>query len=68
LLSWAVGKGHEARQEGIDPDSEDTYGQTPLSRAAGKGHEGVVRLLFDEGGEGGGDSDTEDIYGQAPLS
>src|SRR2546423_11913765 len=33
-------------KDGVDPDSKDTkYGQTPLSWAAKKGHEAVVKLL-----------------------
>jgi ankyrin repeat protein len=30
---------------GVDPGSKDNYGYTPLSRAAGNGHEAVVKLL-----------------------
>jgi len=29
----------------VEVDSKDTYGQTPLSRAAENGHEAVVKLL-----------------------
>ena len=29
----------------VDVGSKDEYGQTPLSWAAGKGHEAVVKLL-----------------------
>jgi ankyrin repeat protein len=29
----------------VDADSKDKDGQTPLSRAAGSGHEAVVKLL-----------------------
>jgi ankyrin repeat protein len=32
-----------------DPDSDDSYGRTPLSWAAQNGHEGVVRLLLATG-------------------
>jgi hypothetical protein len=34
--------------EGVDPDSKDKYGRTPLSRAAENGYEAVVKLLLDE--------------------
>jgi hypothetical protein len=46
-------------------DSKDTYGQTPLSRAAGGGHEAVVKLLVETGKV---DVDSKDTYGQTPLS
>jgi ankyrin repeat protein len=32
-------------QDGVDPDSKDKYGRTPLWWAAGNGHEAVVKLL-----------------------
>src|ERR1700722_14607775 len=49
-----------------DPDVKDTNGRTPLSRAAEKGHEAVVKLLLDKVGV---DLDSKDtIYGQTPLS
>jgi hypothetical protein len=32
-------------KDGHDPDCKDSYGRTPLSRAAAYGHEAVVRLL-----------------------
>ena len=34
-----------------DPDSKDTYGQTPLLWAARNGHEAVVKLLLEKGAE-----------------
>jgi ankyrin repeat protein len=44
---------------------DDTYGQTPLSWAAERGHEAVVRLLLEKGAE----SDWKDnINGWTPLS
>jgi ankyrin repeat protein len=30
---------------GVDPDSKDEDGRTPLSRATADGHEGVMKLL-----------------------
>ncbi len=50
-------------KNGHDPDSKDSYGQTPLSWAAENGHEEVVRLLLEKGAE----LESEDIYGQTPL-
>jgi ankyrin repeat protein len=32
-------------EKGTEPDSKDSCGQTPLSRAAGEGHDVVVQLL-----------------------
>src|SRR5271170_4794801 len=54
-------------KDGVDPDSKDTYyGQTPLSWAAGNGHEAVVQLLLAKEGV---DPDSKDTYsGRTPLS
>ena len=41
------------------------YGRTPLSSAAEKGHEAVVKLLF---GTGEVDADARDKDGRTPLS
>jgi Ankyrin repeats (3 copies) len=49
----------------VDVDSKDTYGRTPLSWAAGCGHEAVVTLLLATGKV---DVDSKDTYGQTPLS
>ncbi|OBT84941.1 hypothetical protein VE02_06622 [Pseudogymnoascus sp. 03VT05] len=43
---------------------KDSYGRTPLSWAAMKGHEGVVKLLLEQGAK----VDAKDKYGQTPLS
>ena len=48
----------------IRADSKDSYGQTPLSWAAGNGHEAIVRLLLDTGKV---DADSKDSYGLTPL-
>jgi ankyrin repeat protein len=42
--------------------AEDDGGQTPLSKAAQNGHEGIVKLLLTANIE------AEDEYGQTPLS
>jgi ankyrin repeat protein len=50
---------------GHDPGSRDGYGRTPLSWAAEKGHEAVVRLLVEKGA----DLESRDSYdGRTPLS
>jgi ankyrin repeat protein len=48
-----------------DPDSKDSYGRTPLSRAAENGHEAVAKLLLEKGAELES-SDDEDDW--TPLS
>ena len=35
-----------------DMESKDNNGQTPLSRAAGSGHEALVKLLLEKGRRG----------------
>jgi ankyrin repeat protein len=52
-------------EKGADVDSKDSSGRTPLSWAAGQGHEAVVRLLLATGGV---DPDSKDGLGQTPLS
>jgi hypothetical protein len=52
-------------QDGVDPDSKDEKGQTPLSWAAKRGHGAVVELLLAREGV---DPDSKDNYGQTPLS
>ncbi|KAI9860058.1 MAG: hypothetical protein M1813_006406 [Trichoglossum hirsutum] len=50
----------------VDVDSKDTYGRTPLSWAAGNGHEAVVKLLLATEKV---DVDPKDSYsGRTPLS
>jgi ankyrin repeat protein len=63
-------KGHEAvvlllANDKVSLDSKDKDGQTPLSLAAARGHEAVVRLLL---GKDDVDPDSKDKYGQTPLS
>ena len=53
-------------KDGVDPDSKDVWGRTPLSCAAERGHEAVVKLLLAEDGV---DPDSKDsIWGRTPLS
>jgi len=50
---------------GLNTDLKDKRGRTPLSWAAGNGHEDVVELLL----ENEADADSKDTwYGQTPLS
>ncbi|KAH7063229.1 hypothetical protein B0J12DRAFT_558545, partial [Macrophomina phaseolina] len=48
---WPVENGQEAvvksllANDCVDPEPKDVWGRTPLSRAAGKGHKAVVKLL-----------------------
>jgi ankyrin repeat protein len=51
----AAEKGHEGivklllAMDGVDADSKDTYGRTPLWLAADNGHQAIVRLLLEDG-------------------
>ncbi|KAF5120440.1 Ankyrin repeat, PH and SEC7 domain containing protein secG [Metarhizium anisopliae] len=49
----------------VDVDSKDKTGRTPLSRAAEKGHEAVVKLLLETGRV---NLEAKDKYGWTPLS
>jgi ankyrin repeat protein len=51
-------------RNGVDPDSEDNDGRTPLLWAAGRGHEAVEKLLLAKDLV---DLDSKGRYGQTPL-
>ncbi|OJJ32532.1 hypothetical protein ASPWEDRAFT_44679 [Aspergillus wentii DTO 134E9] len=58
------GVGRATVENGVDVKSKDgPLGQTPLSIAAGRGHEAVVELLL----ECGADSESRGVYEQTPL-
>ena len=50
-------------EKGAEIESKDNNGQTPLSWAAGNGHEVVVKLLVENGAE----IESKDNYGGTPL-
>jgi hypothetical protein len=50
-------------RRGQSLDLKDSYGRTPLSWAASRGHEAVVKLLLEKGAE----LETKDKYGRTPL-
>lgn len=51
-------------EKGAVVDSKDKHGQTPLSLAAGNGHEAVVKLLVKKGV----DMESKGTEGRTPLS
>jgi len=53
-------------REEVNPDQPDTkYGRTPISYAAEKGDEGVVKMLLEREEV---NPDRADRYGQTPIS
>jgi ankyrin repeat protein len=53
-------------RDGLPPLSREAHGMTPLSWAAARGHEAVVKLLLETGKVEVDSKDTK--YGQTPLS
>jgi ankyrin repeat protein len=51
--------------DGVDPNSKDKYGRTPLSWTAERGHEAVVKLLLEKGAEL---ESKSSIFDRTPLS
>ena len=52
-------------RDNVEVDSRDNYGQTPLSMAAGSGHEAIVKLLVERNDV---EAASKDNYDQTPLS
>ncbi|KHO10895.1 hypothetical protein MAA_11432 [Metarhizium robertsii ARSEF 23] len=72
ILSHLAEKGDELiilafllSSDKVDVDSKDKTGRTPLSRAAEKGHEAVVKLLLETGRV---NVEVKDNFGGMPLS
>jgi ankyrin repeat protein len=57
---------HALLSSGYGPDLKGTYGRTPLSWAAAKGHEAIVKYLLATGAVEVNLKDTTE-YGQTPL-
>jgi ankyrin repeat protein len=51
-------------EKGAELETKDNNCLTPLSYAAGQGHEATVKLLLERGAE----LDSKDKYGRTPLS
>jgi ankyrin repeat protein len=51
-------------REGVDADSKDEHGRTPLLQAAKNGHEAVVKLLLEREGV---DVNSKAKNGRTPL-
>jgi ankyrin repeat protein len=49
----------------VEADSKNSYGRTPLSWAAERGHKAVVRLLVERNDV---EADSKDNDGRTPLS
>ncbi|MCJ1313277.1 hypothetical protein MMC25_006954, partial [Agyrium rufum] len=56
---------HARLDLGIESDKQDAYGRSPLSWAAERGHEAVVKLLVERDDV---EADSKDGSGQSPLS
>lgn len=61
-LEWALSA---LLANGLNPESKDSHDRTPLSWAAERGHEGVVRLLLENKNV---DAESKSCLGQTSLS